>query len=146
MMKVQLRSAYGYDADQVSLETGLKCEDKTLAQQNFKDEVDINTIVERFGLTGQLPDNVRIPQYGDFVDVVDYHTAMNKVIEAREGFMSLPATIRARFNNDPGELVAFCSDPANYSEAEKLGIVVPKGTGAGAQAPAESSAEAKPTE
>jgi len=121
-----VRNPYNYDMMEVSDETGLKCADVTLAVQDQRDEVDINTIVRRFGLTGQLPEDVRAPTFGDFVGVSDYHTAMNAVAQANEAFELMPADIRYRFNNDPGEFVAFCSNDANRAEAEKLGLVLPK--------------------
>lgn len=118
-----VRNPYNYDADEVSEETGLKCEDESLAVQSEKDEADINTIVRRFGLTGQLPENVRMPQYGDFTGITDYQTALNTVIAADEAFMTMPAEIRQRFNHDPQEFVEFCLDANNLEEARKLGLV-----------------------
>ncbi len=121
---VFLRTPYNYDTMQVSNETGLECLDESLAQQHAKDETDINTIVRRFGLTGELPSGVRAPQYGDFTSATDYHTAMNAVISANQSFMQLPADVRARFNNDAGAFVDFCSDDKNRDEAQKLGLIV----------------------
>lgn len=120
-----LRTAYNYDPDTVSRETGLECSDPSLAQQQFKDECDINVLLTRFAITGQLPSGVRAPQYGDFSAVTDYHSALNAVIEADRSFMEMPADIRSRFNNDPGAFVEFCSDPGNHDEAVKLGLVLP---------------------
>jgi phage internal scaffolding protein len=123
MTKVFLRTPYNYDTMEASDAGGLSCPEPTLAQQHAKDETDINTIVRRFGLTGELPTNVRVPQYGDFTHTTDYHTAMNAVLAANEAFMQLPADVRTRFNNDPGALVDFVSDENNRAEAEKLGLV-----------------------
>lgn len=119
-----LRTPYNYDADAVSRETGLACADPTRAQQQFKEDSDINTIVKRFGLTGQLPDNVRVPVEGDFSNVTDYQSAMNVVRRAQESFMEMPADVRERFGNDPGKFVAFVNDKNNLDEARKLGIAV----------------------
>lgn len=121
---VFLRTPYNYDTMQVSNETGLECLDPSLAQQHAKDESDINTIVRRFGLTGELPNGVRAPQYGDFTEATDYHTALNAVIAANNSFMQLPAEVRARFNNDAGAFVDFCSDEKNRAEAKSLGLIV----------------------
>jgi phage internal scaffolding protein len=123
MTKVFLRTPYNYDTMEASDASGLSCPEPTLAQQHAKDETDINTIVRRFGLTGELPNNVRVPRYGDFTMVSDYQTAMNMVMEANEAFMQLPAEVRSRFNNDPGALVDFISDESNRAEAAKLGLV-----------------------
>lgn len=123
---IYVRQPYAYDTNQVSDETGLKCLDKSRTQQQFAEESDINTIVNRFLKTGQLPDNVRVPQYGDFTEVMDFQTAMNAVREAQESFDRLPGQMRARFHNDPQELLEFVSDADNYDEALKLGLVQPR--------------------
>jgi phage internal scaffolding protein len=118
-----LRTPYNYDTMEASDASALECLDPSLAQQHAKDEADINTIVRRFGLTGELPQGVRMPQYGDFTDATDYHTSLNAVRAADAAFMELPAHIRTRFNNDPGAFVDFCSDENNRAEAEKFGLV-----------------------
>lgn len=123
---IELRSPFNYDRDKVSEETGLLCTDLSLTQQHQKEEADINTIVKRFGLTGELPQGVKAPRFGDFTEVRDYQTALNAVIEANTAFNMMPAEIRSRFNNDPEKFVEFCSDDKNRVEAEKLGLVFPK--------------------
>lgn len=117
-----VRSAYNYDAEAASQESGLLCEDESLAQQHQKEEADINTIVRRFGLTGQLPELQRLPQYGDFTHVTDYHSAVNAVMAANGAFSQLPADLRSRFNNDPEQFVDFCSNPDNMDELIKMGL------------------------
>jgi len=121
--RVFLRTPYNYDVVEASDQSGLSCPEPTRAQQHARDECDINTIVRRFGLTGQLPSNVRAPQYGDFSDAMDYHSALNAVRAADAAFMELPAHVRTRFNNDAGAFVDFVSDDNNRAEAEKLGLV-----------------------
>lgn len=101
----------------------LTCNDPSRAKQEFKDDADINVIVKRFGLLGKLPTGVRMPTYGDFTAVSNFHDAANAIAQARESFSAMPAEVRARFQNDAGAFVAFCSDPANSAEAEKLGLV-----------------------
>lgn len=121
-----LRTPYNYDVDKVSDETGLSCPEVTLAQQNFKDECDINHIVRQFGLTGELPGQPLSPQYGDFTGVLDYHSAVNAVLAAQDDFMELPAQMRSRFDNDPAKLIDFLSNDENREEAIKLGLVAAK--------------------
>lgn len=117
------RTGYNYDVEAVSRETGLKCEDESLAVESAKEEADINTIVRRFGLTGELPDDVRMPQSGDFTGIPDFHTAMNLVRATQEEFLRVPAAIRDRFGNDPQKLMTFLDDEANRDEARKLGFL-----------------------
>lgn len=118
-----VRSAYNYDVDEVSSETGLACEDLSLTVQSEADDADINTIVRRFGLTGAMPQNVRVPMTGDFSEAGDYHSALNALIAADEAFAQMPADVRARFKYDPAELIRFVENPDNYEEATRLGIV-----------------------
>lgn len=123
--KVFVRAPYNYDGDAVSDETGFRSDEPSMAQQQFKEQADINEIVRKFGVTGELPSNVRAPQYGDFTGIFDYHSAMNAVVAARESFEAMPGEVRARFNNDPAAFVDFCSDEANRDEAKKLGLLMP---------------------
>ena len=118
-----LRTPYNYDQDAASNESGLHCEDATLAQQHFKDECDINNILRQFNVTGLLPESTLSPRYGDFTGIVDYHSALNQVIAAEDEFMRLPAQTRARFNNDPAQLIDFLDKEENKNEAVKLGLV-----------------------
>lgn len=118
-----VRSAYNYDRDQVSMDTGLLCEDPSRTRQEFAEECDINTIVRRFGITGEVPTNVRMPMHGDFQELVTFQDAMNALVAAQRSFADMPADVRARFGNDAGVFVDFCSNPDNLDEAIKLGLV-----------------------
>lgn len=100
----------------------LVCDDPSLAQQQFKDDADINVLLERFKVTGQLPQGVVLPSYGDFSTVVDFRSANDAIRRARDSFMELPAALRARFQNDPQVFLEFCSDKANLPELRKLGL------------------------
>lgn len=122
-----VRSAFNYDGNAVSRETGIVCDvespEDNRTHQEFKEECDINTIVKRFGLTGELPDNPRAPVSGDFTGVNDYQTALNAVLEADAAFMELPAKVRAEFQNDPQRLMEFIADEGNRSRAVELGLI-----------------------
>lgn len=122
---MKLKSAYD-DHMPASDETGLLCLDPSLAIQEARDECDINTIVTRFGLTGKLPDDIRLPTYGDFSGINDYREALHAVMQAEDAFMSLTADIRSRFHNDPAAFVDFCSNDANRDELRKLGLLKPE--------------------
>jgi len=138
------RTGYNYDRNQASLKSGQANTEPSKTQQQFKEEVDINTIVRRFGLTGQLPDNPKIPRYGDFTGVTDYQTAMNAVRAADEAFMALPADVRAAFNHDPQRLIEAVEDPRQQDMLVELGLATKKpaasdGVGV-APSPSESAA------
>ena len=106
--------------------TSLKFTDPSMTKQSFKDECDINNIVSRFAKTGVLDHEALVkPKFGDFLGVSDYQTALNQVLEAEEAFDALPAKLRARFENQPGEFLEFCSDEKNYDEMVELGLIYP---------------------
>lgn len=125
MSTIFFRTPYNYSMYDQSLKTGLSCKDKTLAQQNSRDECDINVIMAKFGKGQALPENFKAPQYGDFSAISDYQTALNAVRSAGESFMEMPAQLRARFNNDPNQLMSFLDNSDNRAEAQKLGILPP---------------------
>jgi len=118
-----LRTPYNYDTNAASNESGVACEEPSLAQQHYKDECDINNILRQFNITGLLPQAPLSPRYGDFTGIKDYQSALNAVIAAEEGFMTLPAETRAMFGNDPEQLIAFLDNPDNKDQAIKLGLV-----------------------
>lgn len=134
---MQLRTFGNYDGDAASRASALDASFHVvdpdtgerlpgLAKQEFKEECDINTILKRFGLTGELPQVSALPQSGDFTGITDFKTACDMVAAAEAAFLEFPAHIRARFDNDPGRMIAFLDDDKNREEAEKLGIVTAK--------------------
>lgn len=123
MSHVVFNTGYNFDKDKWSNESALTCEDESLAIQSAEEESNINTIVRRFGLTGELPNDIRMPQSGDFTNLPDFHTAMNMVRAAQEEFLRVPAEVRARFNNDPQRFMAFVEDESNRDEARRLGLL-----------------------
>jgi len=118
-----VRSAYNYDTNAASDEAGLSCPEPTLAQQQFAEESDINYIAERYGLTGEMPQVLELPRYGNFEGIFDFQSAQNAVVLAKQQFMTLPAKVRSRFDNDPQKLLAFMEDPENRQEAEFMGLI-----------------------
>lgn len=123
-----LRTAHNYDMNSASDESALVCADPSQTDQSFAEEVDINTIVRRFGLTGELPEDLKVPQSGDFTSITNYQDAMNVVRAAQEAFMEMPAEVRAEFGNDPGRFIAFVENEKNRERAIELGIAVPRET------------------
>lgn len=121
-----LRAPGNYDTDEASAEAALDPNlenDPSRTQQSFKEESDINEIVRRFGLTGEMPTDLEMPQSGDFSEAPDFQTAMNMVRAAQEEFMRVPAHIRAEFGNDPQRLMSFLEDEDNRAKALKMGLI-----------------------
>lgn len=98
--------------------------DPSLTIQSEKDACDVNWIVAKCKRTGMMSNMRTTPvKYGDFSSAVDYHDSILRAQEAEATFMSLPAVIRARFSNDPGQLIDFLANPNNGPEAVKLGLM-----------------------
>lgn len=118
-----VRSPFNYDGDVVSHKTGLDCSDsEDRCQQHFRDETDINVLVQRFINTG-VPDAPPAPAMADFDQVFDYQSAMNTLIDAQKAFGALPSKIRTRFQNDPHQFLSFIHDSDNRDEAIRLGLI-----------------------
>lgn len=96
--------------------------DASLTQQHLKDECDINNIIKKYQVTGELPE----PKKGFYADVSalpDYQKALEIIESAKESFNSLPANVRGQFMNDPGTMLNWLSDPQNTERAIELGLV-----------------------
>lgn len=115
----KFRTAYDRDVFE-----GITFTDPTLAQQHFKDECDVNTILRKYETTGLLTHVANgTPSYGDFSSVLEFQQAQNILIEAQDAFDALPASLRKRFDNDPVVMLEFIENPDNREEAEKLGFI-----------------------
>lgn len=123
-------------------------------QQHFKEECDINGIMKKFERTGMLEHvNEFHGNYGDFTELpVSYHDAIDQVLAAQDMFMTVPAKVRALFDNDPGQFLAFVDDPANADRLVELGLAhrrvepeaerAPSSEPGAGQSPAETSTAA----
>lgn len=95
----------------------------SMTQQQFKDEADINNILERYRATGVL-NQVQGFQFGDFSDTPSYQEILNRVMDAQDRFDSLPSNIRRHFDNDPAQFMSFVENPSeeNFKLGESLGL------------------------
>lgn len=98
----------------------------TQTKQSFQKECDINNVMSHYEKTGILT-HVREgqPHYGDFEGADDYHSAMNRILEAQDAFMAIPSQIRAQFANDPGKFLEFAQDPDNHDQMVEMGLINP---------------------
>lgn len=123
-----------YLTDRLRVSVGDLGESRT--KQGFRDECDINVIMKRYERDGIVQHLNRYGgDYGNFVYVQDYQTSLNQVLEAREMFDSLPASVRSRFANDAGAFLRFATDEANRDELRRMGLLK-------AEQPAQAAAEA----
>lgn len=114
-----------YDTNKEGDKSGVRCtmkERKTI--DSAAEDCDINIIVKRMGIGQPPPLTARLPMQGDFEEAMDFRAAQDVVIAAQEAFNQLPASTRARFGNDPAQLLDFMDDPKNGKEAVALGLAV----------------------
>lgn len=102
--------------------------DEPGADQSFKDDCNINVIMERAARGAEMIDpvvmNGKVGQYLDLSNAPeDYHHAQNIILDTQERFNAFPARIRNRFENDPGLMLEFLADPSNKDEAIELGLI-----------------------
>lgn len=96
----------------------------TRTHQEFKDEVNVNSIIRKYQRTGMLTHVRENPGvYMDLTDIGDYQEAAQKVVDANTTFNSLSSELRKKFNNDPQNLINYLEDPKNLDEAQELGLV-----------------------
>lgn len=101
------------------------CHTPSMTKQSMKAECDINGIMKRFEKTGLISHAAtREAYFADVSAVPDFASAVDIVRKAEDMFMTLPAKLRAEFDNDAARYVAFCADPANHDRMVELGLIV----------------------
>ena len=96
----------------------------SLTEQHFKDECDVNLIVERYQATGVMPSGSHQPLFGDFEKFPSDLLSSRKFFdEAESRFMELPAALRKEFNNSPLELLSALQNPDNRDKFIELGLI-----------------------
>lgn len=99
---------------------------KSLTRQSCADSSDINIIMDRVNKRLKVPvPTQNQPMYGDFSEIPNYTEMLNRTIEVKNYFMSLPAKTRSMFENNPQQLIDFVNNPNNLSEAIELGLLPP---------------------
>ena len=105
------------------LEWGLVCQDPHLTKQSFKDQCDINRVLDRAKRGASLShlENYQ-GEYGDFSDWDEntYQDMLLDISRANSVFYDLPAELRAEYGNNPGKFFSFVNDPANKDRLEEI--------------------------
>lgn len=104
---------------------GTDCsKDPGLTDQSQAAETDVNFIIKRATQSGILPGQDIERIFADVSESMDYQQARNLVINAENQFNALNAEVRKKFDNDPGQFLAFVEDPQNASELVKMGLAI----------------------
>lgn len=125
---IEYRAHNAYDTAKASDEATIPASayGESMTVQSQAEDADINVMLKRFGVLGQMPQSIRVPEYGDFTGVTDFRGALEAVMNAQDEFMKLPPVLRARFENDPQQFLEYAQNPANLDEMVKMGLAVTK--------------------
>lgn len=103
----------------------LEAREPSLTDGSHKKLCDIHNIINQYDKTGLLNHiNQNTPQEIDHTQLPTFQEALNLTTQINQQFDQLPNNIKKRFKNKEG-LHDFISNPKNYPEAEKLGLIQP---------------------
>lgn len=104
---------------------GVDFVEPTLTQQHFRDECDVNRIVERAIRTGDTTvfTSAQRAEFYDASVVTDYADAMAMIDDVNDDFNSLPSATRAMFGNSVSQYVEWMCNPLNWDKARELGLL-----------------------
>lgn len=97
--------------------------DKSRTRQSEAKACDVNVIMARFEKTGVLPVVNRQAFFADVSELGDYRSVVHNIRAAEDYFMSLPASVRARVDNDPAQFLDWVSNPDSRDELIQLGLL-----------------------
>lgn len=97
-------------------------------KQTFKDECDINKIMEKYQTTGAISHVANTQNNYGFADSITFTESMQIVSEGNRMFLELPSSIRSKFRHDPAEFLAYVQDPSNTAGMAELGLLSPEAT------------------
>ena len=105
----------GYHFNRPRVVTSTKSPSATI--QEYADDLDINNIVRKHQLTGVPLPSIDTGIYGIDATVQDY---VQKFQTAKDNFMTLPAHLRAQFNNDVQQFSDYLSTSSDVEIASTL--------------------------
>lgn len=90
-------------------------------KQEFAEETNINVIMRKYVVTGELSHLAARPgYYEDLSSIGDFTDAQLSVVRAKAIFSELPVEVRESFRNDPALFFKFVGDSANDSAVKEL--------------------------
>lgn len=135
MKKIELRKNGTRRVYTVYTDDELEGQKIKCADDSFREECDVNTILRRFMKTGEIEYRKNPGVYQDVSEISDLEGSLNQINKANAAFDALPADIRFRFGNSPIEMINFLQNPENYEESIKMGLRVRPETGPGSAGP-----------
>lgn len=106
----------------------LFCKDESKTVQSEEKSANINNIFAQIEKTGMIVMPVSKAQalVGDFSNPMSYQEMKDLVLKGLDAFMTLPAKIRERFQNDPDTWLKWMDNKDNLDEMIALGVLTRK--------------------
>jgi len=114
------KTPFNHDTNFESERTGLFCKDPSLTKQEFKEESDINVILERFQRGGDLPPPVLPEHFTDLSERPTYFDIQSRLAQANTAFYQLNAKIRSEHLNDPARWADAVVAATNAQDGDAL--------------------------
>lgn len=93
--------------------------------QQYKEDCDTNTILQKFMRTGQVTHLAKSQgSFQDVSEIKDLAESLQLVKDAESNFLKYPSKLRKKFNNNIHEMINWLNDPENTEEAIELGLKV----------------------
>jgi phage internal scaffolding protein len=96
-----------------------------VTKQEFRDECDINVIMERYRKTGVIA--FRTSKQPIYMDCSEFPTSLQDALEyikkGDELFAEMPSHLRKEFDNDPSKFIEFVQDKNNLDKAYEMGLI-----------------------
>lgn len=106
-------------------------------QQHFRDQSDINFIVDYWTRTGNYSSvNANPARYVDCTIVQDYQSALDTLCKADEILQTMTPQQRMKFHDDPVAFIEYFSDPVHYEELKALNLGLEEPAAAGEESAA----------
>lgn len=93
--------------------------------QAFREECDVNYILRKYPVQSAMDHFRAYSREYQEIEAGDFHEAVEIQRRAQEMFEELPAQLRHRFHQDPGEFLRFVQDSKNGPELIELGLREP---------------------
>lgn len=121
------KTPYNHNTLTEAKRTALTCNDKSLTDQSFREDADINIIMDRIqrGAAHDIP----LPEHFGTDERVDLYTARSRIAESNATFYNLAPHIRAQFLNDPGrweQAVTAALNAGSRTTLRDMGLDVPE--------------------
>ena len=124
-MKLKIRKAFDRERRQLQFhDNDGKLLEPCNVEQHHSDDTLVQNILKRYDKTGVFYHvNQMQASYQDNTLFNEYADMYNKIQKADASFASLPAEIRAKFNNDTGLFLEFVNNDENIEAMQEMGLV-----------------------